>query len=475
MKILIINLPRSGIFSVTREGRCELILNHRVDTPSTLLIIASLLREKNYQIDFIDANGLNLSYKTITEQIIGKKYDCIIFTFASQIIDQELKICDIVKKMNPLCTTIGISWYAKNYSNEILLEFSNLDILVIEDPFSVIELVIEGLSKNEDLVNVGGIAYRDKNNKIIINPDLNSRKNLNDLPIPAYDLLTTFKPYYIYSPYLKPYALVYAGKGCPFGCRYCNVSRTKYSGKSAENIIKELKLLKKLGNIKYVWFFDEIFTINRKRVIKVCNRIIEEKLKIKWLCDSRVDLVDKELLKLMRKAGCIGISYGVESGSQEILDSMNKGITVDAAENALKWTKEAYIPIQLNLLFGYEGESKKTLKDSEIFLRTTLPLMLQIAPMLALEGTEFMDKAIKKGWINDEHDWKMNLTSIHKKLINYEPNDLNLREEMKRFRKILYSNPKWWFSNMKTMIKNIRLFLPFMGIFVKRVQSINIF
>jgi len=475
MKILIINLPRYGTFSVTREGRCELILNHRVDTPATLLTVASILRANNYQIDFIDANGLNLSYKELKEQIETKRFDSIIFTFASQIIDNELKICDILKKIYPSCITIGFSWYARNYCKEILTEYKNLDILIIKDPFSVIEQLMECLNKNDNLANVGGIAYRDDNLQIKINSKLDKRKNFNELPIPAYDLLTTFEPYYIYTPYLKPYALIYAGKGCPYGCRYCNVARTKYSGKSAENIIEELKILKKLGRIKYVWFFDEIFTINKKRIIEVCNRIIDEKLKIKWLCDSRVDLVDKDLLKLMRKTGCIGISYGVESGSQKVLNLMNKGITVETAEKALKWTREAYIPIQLNLLFGYIGEDKKTLKESEIFVRKTLPFVLQIVPLLAMEGTEFMNIALQNDWINESYDWKMNLTLAYKKLKNYEPYNLNLREEMKKFRKLLYYNPKWWFYNMKTLIKNSRLFIPMIGVFTKRVQSINIF
>jgi radical SAM superfamily enzyme YgiQ (UPF0313 family) len=474
MKILIINLPRYGADSVTREGRCELIEKYRIDTPATLLIIASILRESNYQIDFIDANGLNLGYKFISKQIKKKEYNCIIFTFISKIIDQELKFCKIVKNLNSSCITIGYSWYAKDFGKEILNEYHNLDILIIEDPFSVIENLIEILSKNESLNNIGGIAYRDINNQINVNPKLDSRKNFDDLPLPAYDLLSSFKPYYIYSPLLRPYALVYSGKGCPFGCRYCNVARTKYSGRSAENIIKELKLLKKLGNVKYIWFFDEIFTINRNRVIKICKAIIKEKLKIKWLCDSRVDLVDKDLLKLMRKAGCIGISYGVESGGQTILNSMNKGISVEQAKNALKWTRKTHIPIQLNLILGYVGENEKTLKETESFVRTTLPEFLQITKMLVLRNTEFNILALEKGWLSEDLNWKTNLTVPHKKLKNYLPYELSLWEEKSRIHKMLYYNPKWWVICIKTLIMNPKLFIPIIGIFLNNSQSISL-
>ncbi|KKL99018.1 hypothetical protein LCGC14_1818600, partial [marine sediment metagenome] len=92
--------------------------------------------------------------------------------------------------------------------------------------------------------------------------------------------ILSFKPYYLYTPLIKPYALVYAGMGCPYSCSYCPDANTQYSGRSAENIIKELEKLKELGKIKYVWFYDEIFTLNRKRVIEVCNGIIKKNLKI---------------------------------------------------------------------------------------------------------------------------------------------------------------------------------------------------
>jgi len=474
MKTLILNLPRYKGSSATREGRCELLENHRVDTPATLLIIASLLREKDYQIDFIDANGLNLSYKFIASQIKNQKYEIIIFTFVSSIIDHELNICNIIKKINPSCITIGYSWWARKYSKEILSEYPNLDILIIEDPFSVIENLMANLIVNHNLTDVNGITYREKNNEIKVNPNLDSRKKFDDLPLPAYDLLKTFKPYHIYSPFMKPYALIYSGRGCPFGCRYCNVAGTKYSGRSARNIINELKLLKKLGNIKYVWFFDETFTINRKRVMEICQRMIKENIKIKWFCDSRADLVDKKLLKIMRKAGCIGISFGVESGSQTILDNMNKGITVEQAKNALKLTRKAHIPIQLNLILGYIGENRKTLMETEAFVREILPEFLQINPMLALVDTEFIDLAIKNGWLNKSVDWKTNLTSPYKKLKNYKPYDLHLWKEIVKLNKLLHRDPYWWLTIMKTIVWNPKLILPLIGIYFNKSQSINI-
>ncbi|MFW9972877.1 MAG: B12-binding domain-containing radical SAM protein, partial [Candidatus Odinarchaeota archaeon] len=389
MKILIINLPRFQGSSVTREGRCEFVCNYRVDTPASLLIIASILREQNHQINFIDANAENLDYLYLRPFLKTFNPECIIFTFNSWIIEFDLKICEIVKQINPICKTVGYSWFANTLPIEILAKFKYLDIQIIEDPFSVIENLINCINKKGNLGEIEGIAYRDIDNQIRVNDKLNYKKSFNELPLPAYDLIKSFKPYYLYTPAIKPYALVYAGRGCPFSCAYCPDANTQYSGRSGEEIVKELKVLKELGKIKYVWFYDQIFTINRKRVIEFCKRIIEEKLHIKWFCDSRVDLVDERLLKVMKQAGCIGIAYGVESGSQKILDNMKKAITVNQAVKALIWTRKAKIPVQLNLILGYIGEDKRTLKETESFIRLTLPDIMQISFIIAMRGTEF--------------------------------------------------------------------------------------
>lgn len=459
MDILLINLPRYKSIPVTREERCELISKSRVDTPATLLIMASLLRDEGYKIEFIDANAFNLSYENISEQMVKKKFDYVIFPFNTQIMDHDLEICNIAKKVNPSCITIGYSWYSRYYANEILTEYSNLDIYIIGPTLSVIGNLIERISENGDMGDVDGIAYRSKDNIIKINKTVDSEIKFNDLPMPAYDLLPSFKPYYLIDPFINPYALLYIGKGCPFGCMYCNVAKTKYSGRSVDNIIKELKMLKKIGNVKYVWFFDESFTINRKRVVEICERILREDINIKWFCDSRVDLVDEELLKRMRKCGCIGISYGVESGSQKILNNMNKGNTVEQAKNALIWARKVHIPIQLNLILGFIGEDEETLKETESLIRATLPETLQIGIINAKPGTEFTKLAIENKWAEARGMWKDHLTK-GLELKNYEPFNLDLHNERKKLKKILYYNPKWWINSLNTLIRNYELILP---------------
>lgn len=472
MNILLINLPRYKSISAVREERCEFLTKIRVDTPTTLLTIASLLRRDGHKIDFIDANALNLSYEDISKRISNKKIDCVVFSFNSMILEYDLKICDLTKKVNPSCITIGFSWFSRYHAKEILTEFNNLDIQIVGPCLSIIENLMKYIDKNESLDNVGGIAYRDKNNIIRISNKIDSEIKFDDLPMPAYDLLPSFEPYYLINPLISPCALVYAGKGCPFECTYCNVSKTKYNGKSSDNIIKELKMLKKMG-VKYIWFFDEIFTINRKRVVEICEKILEETIRIKWFCDSRVELVDKNLLKLMRKAGCIGISYGVESGSQKILDAMNKGNTVEQAKKALIWTRKAHIPIHLNLILGFTGEDEETIEETKSFVRTTLPERLSVGIITAKPGTEFTKLAIENKWVDESKNWKQHLMEGGLELKNYEPFNLNLKSEKMKIKKMLNYNPKWWIAVINTLIWNRELILPSIAVHVFKHMNGN--
>ncbi|MFX1569926.1 MAG: B12-binding domain-containing radical SAM protein [Promethearchaeota archaeon] len=474
MKIVIVNPPRFQDSSVTREGRCEFICNYRVDTPATLLIIASLLSNQKYQIDFIDANAKDLDYRIIGNLLKNKYPDCVIFTFNSWIIDHDLIICKIAKEINPVCKTIGYSWFAKNFSIEILSKFKNLDIQIIEDPFSVIESLMDCLNNRGNLEKIEGIAYKNSDNEIKINNKLKIKKSFEELPFPAYNLIESFKPYYLYTPFLKPYALVYAGKGCPYSCAYCPDANTKYSGRSAEDIVEELKVLKNLGKIKYVWFYDQVFTINRKRVINFCKKMIEENLNISWFCDTRADLVDERLLKLMKTAGCIGVAYGIESGSQKILDNMKKSISIIQAIRALKWTRKAKIPIQLNLILGYVGEDINTLKETGNFIRLILPEFLQISFIIAMSGTEFTHLAIKNDWISNELGSKDKFTDLPLDKNRYKPFQLNLQKEIRKLFKAIFLNLRWWTICIKSLINNRQLIIPILGMLLYRSKSIKI-
>ena len=154
---------------------------------------------------------------------------------------------------------------------------------------------------------------------------------------------------------------------------------------------------------------------------------------------------------------------------------MKKGISLDQAENALKWTREARIPIQLNLILGYIGENENTLQETENFVNLILPEILQIAIIIAMNGTEFTNLAIKNNWICENLSWNEKITDLRIDSSKYEPFNLNFSKEIKKLYKILYSNPKWWYNSLRILVNNYKLIKPLIGIFLNRYKSISLF
>ena len=168
------------------------------------------------------------------------------------------------------------------------------------------------------LPSIKGLVWR-RGDEIVVNPDRPFIQDLNDLPIPLHHLLPLDK---YRMPLIKgPYAFVVPSRGCPAGCKYC-IKHVSYNYavrlRTAEDIMAELWSLKKLG-VNNVMMYADLFTVNREQVMSICRAMIDEKIEMKWMCNSRVDYVDEEMLSLMGQAGCHMISWGIESGSEEIL------------------------------------------------------------------------------------------------------------------------------------------------------------
>ena len=172
-----------------------------------------------------------------------------------------------------------------------------------------------------------------------------------------------------------------------------------------ESIIHEIKYLKERWNVQYLRFFDEVFIGSKFRIRALCEAMIEENLNIFWWCQTQVRLIDEDLLKVMKKAGCIEIAYGVESGSDVMLEDMKKGIDVDVIRDVLKATDRANIRISLNLLAGTPAETVDTLRETRDFLIAlnyinwaNIPTIEFVVP---LPGTELFDTAVAEGLIDD--------------------------------------------------------------------------
>lgn len=451
MNILLINPSRFKSIPVIREERCEITERYSVLPPYSLLQIGSLLLRQGNNVSLIDANGKDLSIKALCQRIRHIDFSVLIFRFTPTTFDWDMKVASMAKEINPNVVTVGICWTLRDFPLEVLDSTKELDIYIRHEYEVTTSALISALETNSSLSKVKGIAYR-KNGKNFLTPDAEPIDDYDKLPMPAYDLLPDLTPYYINTPSGRPFTIMYTSKGCPFSCSYCTVAGTKWKARSAEKVIKELKYLKERYGIHTVSFFDETFTLNKKRVIQISKEIQEGKLNIKWFCNTRVSLVDKELLRLMRAGGCRGISYGIESGSQNILNRCHKRITVKQGEDAIRWAKDAGIKVYCSFIFGLPGETKETIRETIQFVRHTKPTGAQFNVLVPYPGTKIYEDLNKEGKIG-ELDWRK--LYQHKSVIgtgSLSPRELD-NARIRAYR-TLYFDPFWIGQNVFFVLRH---------------------
>ncbi len=255
------------------------------------------------------------------------------------------------------------------------------------------------------LAAIKGLAWR-RNGEVVVNGDRPFIRNLDDLPIPAHHMLPVDK-YRI--PMIKgPYTFIVTSRGCTAGCKYC-IKHVSYQYsirlRSPENILEELRVLKKLG-VKHVHMYADLFTVNREQVVNLCQLMIQENLGLTWTCNSRVDYVDEEMLQLMGRAGCIYISWGIESANEQILKRAAKGYRLEQAPRALKWAHQAGIKNWGYFIIGLPGETVETIQQTIKFSKE-LPLDIALFHVAApYPGTPFFFDVLENNWFRPGTQWE---------------------------------------------------------------------
>jgi anaerobic magnesium-protoporphyrin IX monomethyl ester cyclase len=256
-----------------------------------------------------------------------------------------------------------------------------------------------------DLSGLRGLAWR-RAGEIVLNAPRPFIADLNDLPMPMHHRLPLQK---YRMPLIKgPFTFIVTSRGCTAGCTYC-IKHVSYQFsvrlRSPEKIMEELWLLKNLG-INNIHMYADLFTIHRDQVVDLCQRMIDEGLKIRWTCNSRVDYVDDDMLQLMGKAGCWLISWGIESGNEQILRHARKGAYPDKAERALRWAKKAGIANWGYFIIGLPGETEDTIRETIEFAKK-LPLDIALFHVAApYPGTPFFFEVVKEGWFRPGTRWE---------------------------------------------------------------------
>jgi len=339
--------------------------------PLGLGYLAAVLEKNNYEVDVIDCQALKIMYDEFRSEISKRKPTIVGITSTTLTYKSALHIAQIAKEVCPNSITILGGPHVTFWDDKALQECPHLDIIVRkEGEITLVELA-KRLEKDESFDNVLVITCR-KDGEIKRNPDRPPIENLDELPFPAIHLWPIEKLHQ-YGEVIFPLS---TSRGCVFWCNFCTAVRMfgrKYRMRNPMNVVDELEYLNKNFGAEHFAFYDDAFTVDQSRAEEICKEILNRKLKIRWNCETRVDMVTKELLSKMKKAGCTDVWFGVESGSQRVLKTMDKGILIEQTEKAFKWTKQVGIMTVANVILGFPTETRETAWETINFVEKLNP------------------------------------------------------------------------------------------------------
>jgi len=383
-----------------------------LEPPLGLAYLAASLRKNNIEVEIIDCMVERLSQEEAANRILKRNPNYVGITAVTIDIHNAADLAKRLKELNPEVITIigGVHVTAVPY--ETMMRFEQFDIAVINEGEVTINELINALSKKEDPSNVKGILFR-RDKKLVATALREFTIDLDILPMPAWDLLPFLPQYYrspAYSIDRSPSSSLITTRGCGSGCTFCfqgAFGRTIRMN-SAGYIFSMVRHLYYNYGIRNIRILDDNFLLNRKRIKDVCEMLIKEKLDITFSCLSRVDTITPEIIKLLKMAGCWQLIYGIESGSQKILDAVKKKVTLSQIERALKWTKQARIRSLGYFMIGFPFETEETIKET-IDFALRLPLDdFKMNILTPFPGSELYRTAHKFGAFNS--DWrKMNM------------------------------------------------------------------
>lgn len=391
-------VPPTGLFY--RDDRCQVSLKGVSNSPRPPLDLAymsAILEENGIECRMSDYPVEGGTWKEVVEDISSFAPSMLIVYTTITSVKDDLHACKIAKELNPEIITIAKGGDTTIRPEERLEICEHLDIAIIGEP----ELTMLEIAQNRDLKEIKGICYRE-NGKIVRTPKRPFIEDLDSLPFPSRHLLDQSK-------YLRPdtgevMTTIQSGRGCPAKCIYC-LSRVVAGAdlrlRSPRNVVDELEHCVKDYNIRNFFFRADTFTWDKDWVIAVCKEIINRKLDIEWVANSRASTVDDERLLWMKKAGCWLVSFGVESGNQMILDKTQKGITLEQSREALRLAKKHKLKTFVTFLIGMPWDTRETIMQTFDFAREIDGDFFEVILPYPFPGTKYYEIAKRDNLILD--------------------------------------------------------------------------
>lgn len=394
--------------------------------------IAAMLEKSGVNVNIIDCIGAPITTEEMLGRISKIRPDVIGVTSTILTINTVHQLAREIKKIFPDIPIVLGGPQICSIPEKTFLE-GPYDIGVIgEGEFTMIELVRALMDGRSDLGGIKGLILK-KDGKAVYNAPRPYIQDLDVLPFPArhlYPPLSSYKP--VPASYLKkPVALAISSRGCPYQCIFCDrkVFGNKFRAHSSKYVVDEMEHCMKVHGAREIRFMDDTFTLDIKRVDGICEELFRRKIKVPWSCLTRVNTVNLEILRKMKRAGCWQVLYGIESGDQRILDRVKKGVTVEQNEIGVRLAKKAGLSARATFIFGLPGENAETIKKTVEFAKRVPLDVVNFFTLILFPGNELYSIAKSEGRVlHENYDEYTSLIDTEETHLHYVPEGMTEKE-----------------------------------------------
>ena len=388
-----------------------------------LSYIAAVLSKNGYEVRIYNAD-YESSENYGDQRVIFESYDNykkILFDFGHPL---WLEIRETIERYSP--DIIGITMLtgtyksventgriAKNLNEDVVVVVGGTHPTVLPEETiknEYFDYVVRGegeytfldLVNGERIEDIPGLTYVNKRGKIVNNPNREFMSVLDSVPFPSRDI-------YLNDTSYMDYGYIMTGRGCPFECTFCASKKVwgqHVRFRSPENVFEEIKHVNDKYGTTFFYFVDDTFSLNKKRAKKICELIVESNLDLDWICDTRVDTIDEDLLQLMKESGCVRVKMGVESGSERILRKVKKKITKKKVRDSVSIIKKVGIDLTIYLMIGFPSETEEEMQETLDFARELDPTYYSLSILAPYPGTEIYDDVIRSGIKLPKEHWE---------------------------------------------------------------------
>ncbi len=390
-------VPPTGKY--IREERCQTPIEelHTVALrpPMDLLYMAALLETCDVESHIIDYPARDgATWDDIRADLRRIRPSALILSITTPTLEDDLQAARIAKEIDPSVITLSKGAHFRDLDLETLDAHPELDLVMRGEYEKTVVVLARGTAWAE----IPGITYREPSETPVRTPDAPFIQDLDSIPFPARHRIDNGRYYRPDSGATQ--ATIVTERGCPYPCIFClagEVGGKKVRVRSPENVVGEIRECVETHGIRDFLFRSDLFTANRKWVREVCRAILAANLRIDWSCNSRVDTLDEETLRLMKESGCWLVSFGVESGNEMMLEKMKKKADIPATRNAIELCRKVRVKSSVYFLIGLPWEDEATFEDSVRLACELDPDFVEFFYAYPFHGTEFYDLAVEYG------------------------------------------------------------------------------